>query len=375
MIIAALRTSTPAVPRARRVALALGSLTLATTLLLSGSLAPSPARADDTIGVSGVPADGTGTPDGRTRFTYSADPGQHLADFYLARNAGSTVQTFTVLATDAFNDDDGDFALLETKEEATDVGSWVRFDSGENRIQFDLAPGESRLVPFTLDVPAEAGPGDHVGGVLASVVTPGDEVTIDRRLGTRLYVRVSGELQPALAVGGLTADYLGDWWNPFAGTVRMRYTVENVGNIALAANVSLGITTWFGIPATGERGDGVPELLPRNTRSYETEVPGIAAWGFLNPWVKLNPFVEGGDTDKRLNVGSAARDTVLIAIPWPLVILLGLLGLFFVFRAWRRRVDADRAAAWMAHTEAEARRRVASELGADAGHANEGDRP
>ena len=266
-----------------------------------------------------------------------------------------------MLATDAFNDDAGDFGLLETGVEPVDIGSWVHFEGGANRLQFDLAPGESRLIPFTVDVPAQAGPGDHPGGIVASVFTPGEQVNLDRRLGTRVYLRVSGDIQAALTISSVDSQYVGDWWNPFDGAVRVLYTVQNTGNIALASNVTLGVRTWFSAAASGKQGDGAPELLPGFTRTFETEVPGVASWGYLNPWVTLNPFVEGDDETKRLPVSATSRDTVLIAPPWPLVVLVGLVLLYVLFSKLRRRSDAKRTAAWMAHTEHEARRRIEAE--------------
>ena len=319
---------------------------------------PSSARAEDAIGIAGQPAGAEGAPDGRSRFSYAADPGQQIADQYIVRNTGTIAQSFTMLATDAFNDEDGAFGLLETGAETIDVGAWVLFENGTNRLQFDLQPGESRLVPFTVTVPAQAGPGDHVGGILASVVTPGAQVNVDRRLGTRLYVRVSGEIQAGLTISGLESENIGDWWNPFAGTVRVHYTVENTGNVALASNISVGVRTWFGLPAAGQMGDGIPELLPGSTRTFETDLPGVASWGYLNPWVTLNPFVEGDDETKRLSVAATSRDTVLIALPWALLIVILLAAGFVLLRRWRRRVDAKRAEVWIEYTENEARRKA-----------------
>jgi len=319
------------------------------------------AQAEDTIGISGRPAAADGSSDGRTRFSYAAEPGQQLNDFYLVSNSGSLPQQFTVLATDAFNDDAGDFALKPTAEEPTEAGAWVRFENGLSRIQFELQPGESRLLPFTVSVPDNARPGDHAAGIAASVVTPGDQVNIDRRLGTRMYVRVAGDVQAGLAVSGLQGSYAGDWWNPFSGILELSYTVENVGNVALASNVSVGLDTWFGLPLSVAAGDAIPELLPGGIRTYRTEVPGIAAWGYLNPWIKLNPFVEGDDATKRLSVQATTRDAVVIAVPWVLVLLLALVALIIAFRIWRRKVDAQRAAAWMAYTEEQARREAAGQ--------------
>lgn len=322
--------------------------------------APQSARAatDDTIGISGVPAGADGNPDGRTRFSYAADPGQQIADNYLVRNAGSTRQSYTILSTDAFNDDSGEFALLETDAQAADIGNWVQFENGTNRLSFELAPGESRVVPFTVVIPAEATPGDHAGGIAASVKSPSGQVTVDRRLGTRMYLRVSGDIQAGLSLAGLKASYLGDWWNPFTGAVRVHYTVENTGNIALASNITVGARTWFGIQAGGEQGDGIPELLPGSTRTFETDLTGIASWGYLHPWVKLNPFVEGDDETKRMPISATSRDTILIAPPWVLLIALALIAGFILFRKWSSTIDAKRAHEWVEHIEAEAKRKA-----------------
>ena len=80
-------------------------------LALAGAALTVPTAAhaaDDTIGISAAPAGPDGSADGRTRFSYAADPGQKISDQYVVRNTGTTVQTFTVLSTDAFNDEAGE---------------------------------------------------------------------------------------------------------------------------------------------------------------------------------------------------------------------------------------------------------------------------
>ncbi|WP_243855111.1 DUF916 domain-containing protein [Diaminobutyricimonas sp. TR449] len=331
-------------------------------LLIAGPIVfAAPAYAEDKIGVSARPASADGAPDGRTAFSYQADPGQRLDDHFLVTNTGSTEQAFTIIGTDAFNGDDGEFGLLATDEEPKAVGQWVRFENGTNRIEFSLAPGQNRLLPFSLELPAEATPGDHVGGLVASVVTGGDQVEVDRRVGTRVYARVSGQLQPALTVSGIESSYVGDWWNPFTGTVRVNYTVQNSGNIALASNVQLGVRTWFGAAASDTKGESIPEMLPGFSRTVETEVPSVAAWGYLNPGVTLKPFVDGSDPSKYLPVAETSRDSVLIALPWTLVILIALVVAAFFFRRWRQQVDARRAEEWIKYTEDEARRKAEAE--------------
>ncbi|WP_223215229.1 hypothetical protein [Microbacterium trichothecenolyticum] len=339
-------------------------------ILLAPVLAPSSAFAEEKVGISARPADAAGIPDARTSFRYAADPGQRIDDHFLVTNTGTAAQAFTVVGTDAFNDDEGEFALLATAEDPVAIGSWVKFENGANRIEFTLAPGESRVLPFSLQLPADATPGDHVGGLVASVVTPGAEINLDRRVASRVYARVSGDMQPRLTVSSIDAAHGGNWWNPFAGTVTVRYTVSNTGNIALAGNSTGSVRTWFGIPLATASGGTINELLPGNSSTYELSISGIGQLGYLLAEVKLSPFVDSEDAAAQMPAPPTSRDTVLIALPWLLVIALVLVAGFMLFRRWRRKVDAKRAAEWIAHTEAEAKRKAEEErelIGAGAG--------
>ena len=346
-------SSTPR-PAPRRLLSALGAAVVVTAGLVATLVAAPAAHAADgdqpspaTVGVATRPAGGDGRPDGRTRFSYSADPGQSVTDQVLVGNTGTERQDFTVYATDAFNGQDGTFSLLPTADVPTSVGAWLRFDNGADRIQFSLEPNEVRLLPFTVTVPATATPGDHVGGLVASVVEEGQQVSLDRRVATSIFARVSGELQPQLSITSYSASYEGDWWNPFAGSIRLRYTVTNPGNVALAGNITSGVRTWLGIPATGERGGSIPVLLPGNTASYDFTVNGVGQWFYLNPGTTLSPFVESSDTALQLPVTAVSRDTVVFAVPWTVLILLVLAAGVVLLLRWRRRRDEERAQEWV----------------------------
>jgi hypothetical protein len=331
-----------------------GALVLALAVAAAPMIPTNPAAAaedDTTIGVATRPAGEDGRPDGRTRLSYSADPGQSVTDQVLVGNTGTERQDFTVYATDAFNAEGGAFSLLPTAETPTAIGAWLRFENGENRIQFSLEPDEVRLLSFTMQLPAEATPGDHVGGLVASVLEEGQQVSLDRRVATGLFARVSGELQPRLNVSSFDASYGGDWWNPFNGTVKVRYTVDNPGNVALSANLAMNVNTWFAIPATAERGGNIPVILPGNSASYEFTVDGIGQWLFLNPSVTLSPFVESSDPALSLPVSPVSRDAVVFGVPWTLLILLALAAGVYFFLRWRRRHDEARAQEWVDYME------------------------
>ena len=327
--------------------------------LALGATAP-PAHADDTDGISGSPASESG-PDGRSRFSYEAAPGQQLSDNYNVINTGTTAQVMRVFATDAFNTDDGGYGLLDTDAQAVDAGAWVTFQNGAKFVDVPLAPGESHLVEFTLTVPADASPGDHAAGIVTSVTSPQGQILVDRRVATRLYVRVPGDLQAALTVGSIAADYQ-PTLNPLDGTSTVTFTVRNSGNIALSATMLVGVNTYFGIGAAPAIREQLDEMLPRSTRVVTIKVPGVAQLGYLNSYVSLAPAVAENTTSPG-PLAVVDRDTVTFAVPWWLVIALVVGGAVYLIARVRRRVDEKRAREWVEHMESEARRKLDDDAG------------
>jgi hypothetical protein len=333
-------------------------IVLAATLLLGATIAPAAAFADDSDGISGTPASDTGA-DGRSRFSYQAAPGQALSDTYLVTNTGTTAQVMRVFATDAYNTDDGSYGLLDTTAQPTDAGSWVTFAGGAAFVEVPVAPGASERVPFTVTVPADASPGDHAAGIVISVTSPQGQILVDRRVATRLYVRVPGDLQPALTVSSISSSYESTL-NPLDGTTSVTFTVANKGNVALGASMVIGVNTYLGLAATDIVRQELSEMLPRSTREITVEVPGVAQLGYLNPYVSLAPSV----AEDAINPGALTtvdRDTVTVAIPWWLLLILVVGGAAWTILRVRRTIDNRRAAEWVAHMEAEARRKLDEE--------------
>ena len=143
----------------------------------------------------------------RSSLSYAAEPGSVVQDAVTLYNLGTEALTFRVYATDAFNNADGQFDLLPGTETPKGAGAWLSVQQE----MITVNPNRQVTIPFTLSVPADAAPGDYAGAVLASSEAQstgdaGDLVTLDRRTGTRLLVRVAGELTPDVAVTDITAE-------------------------------------------------------------------------------------------------------------------------------------------------------------------------
>jgi dihydroorotate dehydrogenase (fumarate) len=329
------------------------------TLGLTVGIGAAGAWADDADGIAAAPAANGDVDQSRSRFSYQVAAGQQVADEYLVRNTGTTAQSVTVYATDAFNAEDGSFSLLEGDAEAVDAGRWVTFDGGVDTVQVTLEAGASQVIPFTLSIPADAVPGDHAGGIIVSAISPAGEVSVDRRVAIRLYARVQGDLQPGLTISSITSSYRGDL-NPFAGETSLTISLQNTGNVSLGANTVARVRGIFGIPLSGLTKTEIPEMLPGSSRTVTVVVPGVGPWVYLNPQVALAATVAPDALEAGV-LPAAERSSDMFVVPWALVILVLVAGLAWLFLRLSRTRDSARARAWIEYTEAEARRKARGE--------------
>ncbi|WP_232519835.1 DUF916 domain-containing protein [Actinosynnema pretiosum] len=154
-------------------------------------------------------------------------------------------------AADAFTTSPGQLDLLPAGTPSERVGTWVSFGQGEVTVQ----AGQTVPVPFTVSVPTTAIPGDHSGGVVTSlgVADASSGITVDRRLGSRVHVRVGGALAPSLEVRDLTVDCAGSANPVGAGSAKVSYTVVNTDNTRLTATQSVRVEGPFGWLGAGTR--------------------------------------------------------------------------------------------------------------------------
>src|SRR5581483_4024941 len=94
-----------------------------------------------------------------------------LQDHVAIVNIGLSPLALDVYPTDAVNAADGSFTLLPKTHHSVDVGSWVtlRIPGGATRVT--VPPRSLVVVPVTLSVPRNASPGDHSGGIVASLTS------------------------------------------------------------------------------------------------------------------------------------------------------------------------------------------------------------
>ncbi|MTD52859.1 hypothetical protein [Amycolatopsis pithecellobii] len=207
-----------------------------------------------------------------------------------------------------------------------------------------VPPRSPAIVPFTLDITAGATPGDHAGGIVASLSTEetqanGQKVTVEQRVGARIYLRVSGALHPELTVTDLTADYHGSVFG--RGEVTPNYVVRNSGNVRLSGTQWAKVSTPWGSTVDGPPLAAIPELLPGSSMKLSTRIGGLLPGGWLTGTVHVDPVAVPGHPDQPGPPGEG--NVTFAAVPWlylaALVVLL-LALLFWLLRRRRRRPRA-----------------------------------
>lgn len=276
---------------------------------------------DHRISWGAAPAD-TSVGKGRSRFTYALAPGSRVTDALAVVNRSDTTIKLKVYASDAFTTPSGGIDLLTADKKPRDVGSWITMKS----TTLTLKSGQSAKVPFTLTVPADATPGDHSGGVVTSLITgtQGKTVRLDRRLGSRLYLRVNGPLDPSLTVGDLHATYQGTLNPARSGSLHVTYTVENTGNVRLKARQLLRTGGLFGLIGQDAALPDLPEILPGSSLTRTFTVNGIHPGVRLDTDVVLQPLAS--DDLPALRAGQVTASRSLWAWPWGQLIVLAALA-------------------------------------------------
>jgi hypothetical protein len=274
-------------------------------------------------------------PGDRAFLSYAAVPGQDIKDAVVLFNFSNVPLTFRLYATDAFNDVEGAFDVLAGSKKPKEVGAWIRLDQE----MITLAAKKQATVPVTVHVPAGAAPGDHAGAVLASSPAVGTSpdgkvITVDRRTGTRVYIRVAGPLHPELAITKVHTTYRPSL-NPFSGRNDVSYRIENLGNVRLAGKRRASVSGVLGLGRKRDKYAAVPELLPGQSATVKASFKGLPAT-FLNfATAKLEP--NSADTTKPRTL---SRGAATVAVPWA-VLALALIAYLVRYsrRAYRRHGD------------------------------------
>jgi LPXTG-motif cell wall-anchored protein len=316
------------------VRLLLAAWTVASTLVAVSVAGAPPAHAADnglwSVFPSSLPGSG-----GKVRPFFEVDlrPGLPATDSVAISNKTDQPLTFLLYAADALNLDNGGFGLQPPNKPQRDLGAWIELPGTQLTV-----PARSMVnLPFTINVPQDATPGDHVGGIVAvnKAVTQQEtqsdsggrgSLSVQNAVGTRVYGRVAGPLKPSLRITDIEIDHTTSVASLFGAPtdVSVSYTVQNTGNVRLTPTATGEVSSLFGAVSEELPRRKLPELLPRNEVTIRERVTDVL------PWLRLSASVTAVAGDTR-----ATGEASTLVIPWLFLLVLVLVaaGVWW----WRRR--------------------------------------
>jgi hypothetical protein len=356
------RSAAPAaVVIAAALALALGAPAWAAAASTTPPAAAetSIAATDQTVTWSVRPADSTGA-DGRSWIELTVDPGTVVEEHMAVRNLGTQPAMFALTAADGYFTDKGRFNMLPASSPSVAAGTWISLPD-----TVTVAPGETAIVAFTVDVPADATPGDHAAGVAASVLSAGSAgdgsaVSVESRVGFRVMTRVTGTLRPEVAATGVDARYRTSW-NPFEpGELTIDVAAANVGNVGFRLTHDTDAAGRIEPSETEEL-----DMLPGDARTVTVEVDDVWPLLFTRGTVTLTPEVAERDDAPLEAVRPVRAEYFAWTIPWPQLAVAGALALIAVAIFGARRRERTRIDGLVAAAAAQGRAEALAEQRAD----------
>ncbi len=297
--------------RVSRAALLVAVFALS-ALTVPGGVPGAQAAENGAWSVKPTPAEGSNTP--RSYFILEGAPGDVIRDSVRIQNWTKKPISFRLFGADGFNTEAGGFfALKNYDDKQVELGSWVKPTASVvtvyGRTQVD--------VPLKIRIPKNATPGDHVGGVVAMNVavesqkeTGAVDVGIQRAVGARAYVRVSGTISPGIEVSGVRVDH-DRGALPWSGSGKgeVSWTVENTGNARLSPETTITV-------------DGLGEKKVADIPKLVDLIPGQKIR--VNEKISGISWIGSSDVTVKVDAGDGLVDSVTVsvwAVPW-----VGLLG-------------------------------------------------
>lgn len=279
------------------------------------------------------------------RIELEGDPGTTVqGEFKVINESASPQIYYTQVENFEAKDETGTPQFVQSKE---GLAVWTEVDSAVN-----IAGGEKKAIPFSINIPANAEPGGYFASIFVRTTPPptqGGEVSIGARLGTLLLVRVNGDIQEGVDIlefGSKTKKKV------FTSLpIEFYYRFQNIGADRVKPKGEVIVKNTIGMKAkilSANKSEG--SVLPRSIRRFEMEWIN-AGGGQEDPSAVVPPQHEGGFFSQakyqlshfafgmytaNLDItfgedNNSARETFrFFVLPWQLLVLV-LLSLIIIF--------------------------------------------
>ena len=263
------------------------------------------------------------------RFDWTIPPGRDASGAIVVSNLSPAPLTVAVYGADLLAlGGAGGYAVSQRYQPTHGVGAWIRASP-----TVTVAAGQERSVPFEVEVPPSALPGDYGGaGVVEGPPTPGEGMSVETREAMEVLVRVPGARTTSARLGSLRVRRVD-------GEVLMSAVLRNTGTTAFGYRGEVVLEGASALRISLTTRPAAARLLPGQAVTLEAVWRHPPRRAVVTARARAEVAPAGG-------LGRAVEDppVTLSFFPW-LVVLLALLALGLlasVSRAARRCQVQDR---------------------------------
>jgi hypothetical protein len=270
-------------------------------------------------------------------FEQQVNPGDQFSTSLTVSNPTAAPRQFTVGIQDISGmKDNGEPVFTTSSVPQYGVSSWVVL----GKTSITVPAGASVIVPFTISVPANAGPGGHYGAIFISSGATRPSLNgsgLGYEVGALIELRIAGAATEVAEIKEFSTDK-SVYQSP---NVTFTASVANEGNVLLQPRGPVDITNMFG-QKVGQVvvNDEAASIFPGAQRSF------TALWGgggFALGQFTAVTTLNYGDTENK-TVSASTSFWVIPVIP--IAVVLGSIIFFILIFFWaikmyiRRRVNA-----------------------------------
>jgi hypothetical protein len=261
-------------------------------------------------------------------FQYAVNPGAVLDDSVEVLNLAEREHTFRLYAADLVQGKDGGLAPSFPEDRQREVGAWIHLDSSSA----GLGPKGKTKVPFRLNVPEDATPGDHLGAVVAAFKPPQKPgaVVVESRVALMVRVRIPGVAKLDGTVGPLRL-------RPGRGARRFTVEVRNTGNLLLTTvgriEIRNGSETVAVVPVSPKQ----IYVIPNGKTQFEAEWKGTPLFGKRTATAAFTLSAY-----KERDIKRSSNTVTMSFFAWSLLLALIVISLAVLWWYRRRRSHGER---------------------------------
>ncbi|MEI6498511.1 MAG: hypothetical protein WCO23_00965 [bacterium] len=256
--------------------------------------------------------------------TYKFDikPGETQSAKITVKNLNNTPLDYTTEAEifSSVSDDGAPSFAAETKEAGLNtLADWIVFTNDSTGT---IPVGGTKVINFTITVPANAEPGGHYAAVFAKQSTPTaegqTEIGVASRVGTLVLVTVPGEVIKSSAITEFKSPSF-----VIGGPVSFDMKVKNSGSVHFDSNAKVELKPIFGKTTTVDL--GTHTIIPANSRNF------VGEWSYKYPFGRYAITATATDIDGKLMTTTAILWAIPLVIVIPAIFVIILLILLIVY--------------------------------------------